>query len=93
MKPAIRKSIATAIFSLYITGMHAALTQADWRADVGYTRLAMELGDTMPGGMGLGVCQVEAVAPAGQVYTWMPDPANAAFAGNSLTDYSGAPAG
>ncbi|VTR71450.1 hypothetical protein DESC_940065 [Desulfosarcina cetonica] len=63
---------------------------ADWKTDVGYVTLADELGDDLPDGTGLPVCQVEAAATVDDAYTWMPDPNNTVFSGETLNDCNGA---
>jgi hypothetical protein len=62
---------------------------ADWKADVGYTRLAVELGAAIPDGGGVIATQVEAGVTVGETDTWMPDPNNAAFSGKTFTFGSG----
>jgi hypothetical protein len=66
---------------------------ADWKADVGYTRLGAELGAAVPDGTGVAVHHVEAAVTVGEYDTWMPDPTIAAFAGKTIVDRTGAPAG
>ncbi len=67
-----------------------APARADYKADVDYTRLASELGASMPDGAGIPVSQVEAVILVGTNQAWMPDPNNAQFGGKTITDVSGA---
>jgi len=74
-------------------GLFHSPGQADWKDDVGYTRLAAELGGALPDGAGLTVSQVEAAVAVGGDYTWMPDPSNSAFSGKTISDRSGAPSG
>ncbi|WP_051554428.1 dockerin type I domain-containing protein [Desulfobulbus elongatus] len=66
---------------------------ADWQADVGYTVLLEELGDQIPDGNGIAVCQVEASVVTDGVATWMPDSGETAFSGKTINDPSGAPPG
>jgi hypothetical protein len=66
---------------------------ADWKFDVGYTRLVAELGANMPDGSGIPVCHAEAAVLVDDEYTWMPNLDNAAFAAKALTDMTGAPDG
>jgi hypothetical protein len=66
---------------------------ADWKADVGYTRLAAELGTALPDGTGILVDHVEAAVAVGEYDTWMPDPTNTAFVCKTMVDRTGAAAG
>ncbi|MBA4388200.1 MAG: hypothetical protein C0404_09480 [Verrucomicrobia bacterium] len=62
---------------------------ADYRDDIGFTRLAAELGGAMPSGAGIKVVQVEASESTnGQVY--MPNTNDLEFTGKSFTNASGA---
>ncbi len=67
--------------------------RAGWKTDVGYEALTEELGDALLDGTGLPVCHVEAAVKVEEQNSWMPDPADTAFSGKTLTDQSGAPAG
>ncbi|MBN1906178.1 MAG: thrombospondin type 3 repeat-containing protein [Deltaproteobacteria bacterium] len=66
---------------------------ADWKGDVGYTKLSNELGLLLPDGSGIPVCHVEAAVTVNEESTWMPDPDNSAFSEKTLTDMTGAPDG
>lgn len=66
---------------------------ADYAADVDFTELQAELGAALPTGAGVAVSHVEAAVTVDGQDTWMPDRAHAEFAGKTLTDVSGAPAG
>lgn len=70
-----------------------AIVVADYRADVGYTRLKQELGSAMPDGTGIRVTQVEGTQLVNGQEAWFPDPASAEFAGKTISNNSGAPAG
>jgi hypothetical protein len=72
---------------------------ADYKDDIGYTQLISELGSAAPDGSGVPVTQAEAATswvdhdndpatPDWPVY--LPDPANAAFAGKLISDLTGA---
>jgi len=63
-----------------------AAARADWKDDVGYTSLQLRLGAATPDGTGIAVTQTEAL-DAGN---YLPDPANAEFAGKTITAKSGA---
>lgn len=58
---------------------------ADCRDDVGYTKLAAELGAGMPTGAGIKVRQVEA-SEGTSVTNYMPDTNNVEFAGKAFTN-------
>lgn len=57
---------------------------ADFRDDIGYTRLQAELGATLPTGAGVAVTQVEAVDPAGST-TYAPNSSGGQFVGKTFT--------
>jgi hypothetical protein len=59
---------------------------ADYREDIGYTRLSNELGTALPDGSGVGVTHVEAKNTDGH---WMPDTGNTQFIGKTITDKTG----
>lgn len=67
-----------------------AHTRADYKADIGFTKLQAELGATLPTGAGVTVTQVEAPETAAGQY--LPNSTNPEFAGKTLTAKSG-PAG
>jgi len=67
---------------------------ADYRDDIGYTRLQSELGEAMPTGAGVVVTQVEGSDPydaSPPIYA--PDPSFFEFSGKSITFPAGNPAG
>jgi hypothetical protein len=66
---------------------------ADYRQDVGHAGLVQELGPLTPTGAGVAVVQVEAPVEVAGEETWLPDPAQAEFAGKTIANSSGAPAG
>lgn len=70
---------------------HAAL--AAYADDVGLARLREELGGAMPSGTGVAVSQVEGAVTIDGQSTWAPNPSDAEFAGKSIVELSGAPAG
>ncbi|PID40173.1 MAG: hypothetical protein CR984_04610 [Proteobacteria bacterium] len=67
----------------------AATLFADYRDDIGYTRLSGELGTGTPDGSGVTVTQVE--AKSGD--HWMPDTSNTQFAGKTIVDKTGGDTG
>ncbi len=67
------------LFSFY------GIALADFKDDIGYTRLLLELGANVPDGSGVLVTQAEALS--GDAY--MPNVADAQFTGKTITDQSG----
>ncbi len=67
--------------------LHAspAVLRADYRDDVGYTKLALELGGALPTGTGIGVTQIEAPVNGTEPYAYLPDQSFAEFAGKTFT--------
>ncbi len=66
---------------------------ADYRHDIGFSRLQQELGASIPDGAGVIVSQVEPTTQVGGQPTWMPDVFDAEFAGKTITDESNSSAG
>jgi hypothetical protein len=63
------------------------VSHADYKNDIGYTRLQAEPGISVPTGIGVAVTQAEAdtnVDP--DLYSYLPDLANAQFTGKTITD-------
>ena len=58
-----------------------ATVRADYRDDIGYTKLQLELGATLPTGSGVGVAQTE--APSGTAF--LPNTTVAEFSGKTFT--------
>jgi hypothetical protein len=73
--------------------MAPAVVVADYRGDIGYTKLQQELGSAIPDGTGIRVTQVEGDELVNGQNAWLPDPANAEFSGKTISNASGAPAG
>ena len=73
--------------------MLPAVAAADYRADIGYTKLRQQLGLATPDGTGIRVTQVEGSTQVNGQEVWFPDPANAEFVGKTISNASGAPAG
>jgi hypothetical protein len=70
----------------------STMASADYRSDVGYTKLQQDLGGAIPDGGGVVVSQVEGTQTVnGQ--DWMPDITNGEFVGKTIVNESGAPAG
>ncbi len=63
----------------------AAAVRADWKADIGYTALQARLGAATPDGSGIAVSHIEALYDG----NYLPDPADAEFAGKTFTAKSG----
>lgn len=63
---------------------------ADYRADIGYTRLQQDLGGAIPTGAGVIVSQVEVPEVAGPDLLWMPDITNGEFIGKTISNPSNA---
>ena len=70
-----------------------APVRADYREDIGYTRLQAELGSSIPDGSGVRVSQIEAPVQVGDDLAWMPNPSHPQFSGKTITDESGATPG
>jgi hypothetical protein len=62
----------------------------DYRDDIGWTRLAAELGTAIPDGTGVSVSQVEVHEPSGY---YLPDPLDFEFMGKSFVNVSGTATG
>jgi hypothetical protein len=69
------------------------LALAAYPDDVDFTELQAELGGTTPTGAGVIVAQVEAATQVNGQNAWMPDGTNTEFAGKTIGNMSGAPAG
>ena len=65
----------------------SASALADYKADVGYSRLLAELGAATPDGAGVPVTQVE--AETGDPPVYMPNVDDAQFTGKNITDVTG----
>jgi hypothetical protein len=67
----------------------APVQSASYKDDIGYTRLQIELGSSIPDGAGVTVTQVEAEASVTVddqvVYTWIPNDENTEFTGKTIT--------
>ncbi len=61
--------------------------RADYKSDIGWTKLQSEVGGALPNGAGVPVTQIEAPESAGN---YGPNPANPEFTGKTLTFKSGA---
>lgn len=59
--------------------------RADYKADIGWTKLQAELGGSLPTGTGVSVSQIEAPEAAGSPTPFRPDSASAEFAGKTFT--------
>ena len=72
-----------------VLAIAVAAARADYKADIGWTKLQAEVGASLPNGAGVPVTQVEAPESPGN---YGPNPANPEFTGKTLTFKSG-PAG
>jgi hypothetical protein len=79
--------------SVAVLALLPGIVAADYRSDIGHTRLQQELGITTPDGTGIRVTQVEGSEKVNGQDAWFPDPANAEFVGKTISNASGAPAG
>jgi hypothetical protein len=79
------RRIAVAAFFATGLALCSPTADADYRSDVGYTKLQQDLGGSIPDGTGVTVSQVEA-AVGGTL--WLPDPANGEFIGKTIIDAS-----
>jgi hypothetical protein len=66
-----------------------ATLRADYKDDIGYTKLALELGASLPTGIGIGVTQGEASSTLTPPRDYLPDTAVSEFAGKTFTPLSG----
>ena len=66
-----------------------ASLRADYKDDIGYTKLALELGASLPTGIGIGVTQVEASSTTTPPLDYLPNTALSEFAGKTFTPLSG----
>ncbi len=65
----------------------AGTTRADWRAEIGYTRLQQRLGGRLPTGSTVTISQVEMAVNSSRDY--MPDVSDPQFAGKAISRLSG----
>jgi len=84
------------LFALILIFSNGA--QADYKADIGYTKLAIELGASLPNGSGVLASQTEADIDgvAGSPYVYFPDTTNTQFSGKTIinvTNLNDAPSG
>lgn len=68
---------------------HPPAARADWLDDIGYTRLAAELGQTMPAASNVTISQIEAPLGGPSETNYMPDVADPRFAGKTFVNRSG----
>ena len=77
--------IRGSLLCLLLCGYSAS--HADYKSDIGYTRLLAEIGGSLPTGVSVEVTQAEAdtnTDPA--IYSYLPDLANSQFTGKNITD-------
>ncbi len=92
----MRVSIQHFLFVLIL--IYCSVAYADYKADIGHTKLAIELGVNLPDGTGVRVSQTEADIDgvAGSPYVYFPDVTNAQFFGKiiiNVTNLNNAPSG
>ena len=62
-------------------------SHADYKSDIGYTRLVAEIGSNLPTGISVEVTQAEADTNTDPtIYSYLPDLANSQFTGKTITD-------
>jgi hypothetical protein len=88
-----RTAPTSCCLSLAVLALLPGIVAADYRSDIGYTKLQQELGTATPDGTGIRVTQVEGSEKVNGQDAWFPDPANAEFVGKTISNASGAPAG
>ncbi|MDP2324724.1 MAG: hypothetical protein Q8N51_11910, partial [Gammaproteobacteria bacterium] len=71
----------------------STIAVADYRSDVGYTRLQQDLGASIPSGTGVIVSQVEGSVLVNGQNAWMPDILDAEFVGKTISNASNATPG
>ena len=71
--------------------IYSSAVYADYKDDIGYTRLATELGINLPDGSGVRVSQTEADTDgvAGSPYQYFPDTTNVQFEGKTIINVTG----
>ncbi|TFG86570.1 MAG: hypothetical protein E4H19_05195 [Chromatiales bacterium] len=76
-----------AIVALLAAGLTlgSTIAVADYRSDIGYTKLQQDLGGSIPDGTGVIVSQVEASQGG---LAWLPDATNGEFIGKTIIDAS-----
>ncbi len=78
----------TTVFILSVgLGLCSDKAGADYKDDIGYTRLQAKLGGSTPSGTNIAITHVEAHDPPGST-NYMPDVANAEFTGKTFNDKS-----
>lgn len=80
-----RLNIAVHLVAAFLTGS-GATARADWRDDVGFTRLGQTYVSDVPTAVAAGVTQVEAGDSEGNSY--LPDSADASFSGKTIANKS-----
>ncbi|MDH5276737.1 MAG: hypothetical protein OEW88_09960, partial [Gammaproteobacteria bacterium] len=71
----------------------SAPARADYKDDIGFRLLQLQLGAGMPTGAGVPVMHVEGDVFVSGVWAYLPDVGNGEFTGKTITDRSGGPAG
>ena len=66
--------------------------RADYKDDIGFTALQLQLGGSLPTGTGVSVSQVEADLDFGPAIAYMPDVTDVAFSLDSITNATTSPA-
>lgn len=82
------KNAVAKIFFCVCQLCFAGIAQADYKNDIGYSALLLQLGANTPNGAGVKVSHVEAaISTPPPVY--LPDPSNPEFSAKTITDKSG----
>jgi hypothetical protein len=67
-----------------------AVAHADYKSDIGFSRLQSELGGGLSSGTGVRVSQAEADTNSDpNIYSYLPDPTDTQFTGKTITDNTG----
>lgn len=82
-----------ALWVLTLALLMASAAEADYRDDIGYSRLKTEVASDLPDGSGVPVSHIEAAARSGEDLAWMPNPGHPEFAGKRIINESLAPPG
>ncbi|MEZ5561713.1 MAG: hypothetical protein R3F27_01995 [Gammaproteobacteria bacterium] len=87
----MRRSLSCLVSTLL--ALLPTVVMADYRGDIGHTKLQQELGAATPDGTGIRVTQVEGNELVNGQDAWFPDPAHTEFVGKTISNASGAASG
>jgi hypothetical protein len=83
-----RRSPAIAISCAFLIGLSENPLWADWKDEIGFTRLQALAGASLPTAPSSGLTQVEASTTEAPVYTFLPDSSNPALSGKTIINKS-----